>query len=35
MRPGNKNSKEELDSYRSAAADESYAKAMNFWKLET
>ncbi|RHT44437.1 hypothetical protein DW779_00220 [Clostridium sp. AM30-24] len=27
MRPGNKNYKEELDSYRSAAADESYAKA--------
>ncbi len=27
MRPGNKNYKEELDSYRSAVADESYAKA--------
>ena len=27
MRPGNKSYKEELDSYRSSAADESYAKA--------
>lgn len=34
MRPGNKSYKEELDSYRSSAADEAYAKQMNSWRPE-